>query len=167
LNNLKYNKWVIGAIISDKMKAKCKLGRIGLVYIKSIRFFIFLTVLINLNLSLSTAQPLQTEILNTENGLSNNMVLCIFQDSYELLWIGTEYGLNLYDGYRFKKFINDPGDPESINSNVIWCVVEDAENNLWIATGAGVSKYLRHENKFSLLKMNIIRLLLTDQEIFG
>ncbi|MEE9429989.1 MAG: two-component regulator propeller domain-containing protein [Melioribacteraceae bacterium] len=94
------------------------------------------------------AQKLEIEILNKTNGLSNNTVLSVFQDSYELLWIGTEYGLNVYDGYEFKIFENDPENTESINSNVIWCVVEDTENNLWIATGAGVSKYLRNKNKF-------------------
>jgi len=94
------------------------------------------------------AQPLHTERLNTTNGLSNNWVRHIFQDSYGLIWVGTEYGLNLYDGYSFKVFKNDPGNPESINSNVIWWIVEDEENNLWISTGEGVSKYLRAENKF-------------------
>ncbi|RKY91051.1 MAG: hypothetical protein DRQ01_08285, partial [Ignavibacteriae bacterium] len=88
------------------------------------------------------------ERLNTTDGLSNNRVHHIFQDSYGLLWIGTEYGLNLYDGYSFKIFKNDPGNPESINSNIIWWVVEDEEKNLWIGTGEGVSKYLRAENKF-------------------
>jgi len=94
------------------------------------------------------AQVLEVERINTTNGLSNNKVLHIFQDSYGLLWIATEYGLNQYDGYNFKIFRNDPGDPQSINSNVIWWIVEDAEKNLWISTGEGVSKYLRTENKF-------------------
>ncbi|MEE9429912.1 MAG: SpoIIE family protein phosphatase [Melioribacteraceae bacterium] len=94
------------------------------------------------------AQELKTEILNTTNGLSNNKVKYLFQDSFGFLWIGTDDGLNRYDGYEFKVFKNDPGNSESINSNVIWCITEDEENNLWIATGVGVSKYIRAENKF-------------------
>ncbi|MBL1213816.1 MAG: SpoIIE family protein phosphatase [Ignavibacteriae bacterium] len=105
-------------------------------------------VLLLLSFSFLSAQKLQTETINTTNGLSNNKVFHTFQDSYGLLWIGTEYGLNLYDGYNFKIFRNNPDDPESINSNVIWWIVEDSEKNLWIATGEGVSKYIRKENKF-------------------
>jgi len=101
-----------------------------------------------LTASLSIAQPLPVEKLNTTNGLSNNKVYHIFQDSYGFIWIGTEYGLNLYDGCEFKIFKNEPGNPESINSNVIWWIVEDAEKNLWISTGVGVSKYIRAENRF-------------------
>ena len=61
--------------------------------------------------SLLHSQQISTEIINTTDGLSNNKVFCIFQDSFGLLWIGTEYGLNLYDGYNFKIFRNNPDDP--------------------------------------------------------
>ena len=109
--------------------------------------FLF-TALFILATSFLVAQPLSVERINTTDGLSSNRVFHLFQDSYGLLWIGTENGLNLYDGYNFKVFKNDPDNSESINSNVIWWIVEDAEKNLWIATGEGVSKYLRAENKF-------------------
>ncbi|MEN8191812.1 MAG: two-component regulator propeller domain-containing protein, partial [Bacteroidota bacterium] len=109
--------------------------------------FLF-TVVFLLAASLLLAQPLPVERIDISDGLSSNKVFHIFQDSYGLLWIGTENGLNLYDGYDFKVFKNDPENPESINSNVIWWTVEDEEKNLWIATGEGVSKYIRAENKF-------------------
>jgi signal transduction histidine kinase/ligand-binding sensor domain-containing protein/DNA-binding response OmpR family regulator len=112
------------------------------------------------------AQELDTEILNTTNGLSNNKVLHIFQDSYGLLWIGTEYGLNVYDGHEFKIFKNNLDDTESINSNVIWCIVEDTENNLWIATGAGVSKYFRDKNNFKNYDLGIGRSYYSSVEIY-
>jgi len=108
-------------------------------------------------MSILFSQELPTEIINTTNGLSYNKVFSVFQDSYGLLWISTEYGLNVYDGYKFKVFKNDPENPESIMSNVIWHVAEDKENNLWIATGAGVSKYLRAKNKFKNYGLGIRR----------
>jgi serine phosphatase RsbU (regulator of sigma subunit)/ligand-binding sensor domain-containing protein len=118
------------------------------IILKNFKYLILVTVIFALNSSLSIAQTLDIEKFNTTDGLSNNKVYYIFQDSYGLLWIGTEYGLNLYDGYGFKIFKNEPGNPESINSNVIWWIVEDEEKNLWISTGEGVSKYIRAENKF-------------------
>jgi len=116
--------------------------------LKMNRHLILFAIVFFLNISFLIAQPLHVEWLNTMDGLSNNQVHYIFQDSYGLLWIGTEYGLNLYDGYSFKVFKNEPGNPESIISNVVRWVVEDAENNLWIGTGEGVSKYIRKEDKF-------------------
>jgi len=110
--------------------------------------FLHAVFILAASLLFAQPQPLLVENINTSNGLSNNKVFHIFQDSYGLLWIGTEYGLNVYDGYEFKIFKNDPRNSESINSNVIWCVAEDDENNLWIGTGEGVSKYIRKENKF-------------------
>ena len=101
--------------------------------------YVFLSIIVFIfDTSFLNAQPLPVERINTTNGLSNNRVFHIFQDSYGLLWIGTGYGLNLYDGYNFKIFKNDPGNPESINSDVIWWIVEDEQNNLWISTGEGV-----------------------------
>ncbi|HEY6915389.1 MAG TPA: two-component regulator propeller domain-containing protein, partial [Paludibacter sp.] len=38
--------------------------------------------------------------LTTNDGLSNNSVRHILKDSYGFLWIGTEFGLNRYDGYN-------------------------------------------------------------------
>jgi serine phosphatase RsbU (regulator of sigma subunit)/ligand-binding sensor domain-containing protein len=117
-------------------------------FVKMQKHILLISVLFFLTTSFSIAQPLPVEKLNTTHGLSNNKVYHIFQDSYGFIWIGTEYGLNLYDGCEFKIFKNEPGNPESINSNVIWWIIEDKEKNLWISTGVGVSKYLRAENKF-------------------
>ena len=39
-----------------------------------------------------------------EDGLSQNFVNCIMQDSRGFLWFGTQDGLNLYDGYNYKDF---------------------------------------------------------------
>ena len=39
--------------------------------------------------------------LYTSGKLSSSLIECICQDKYGYLWIGTEYGLNKFDGYRF------------------------------------------------------------------
>jgi ligand-binding sensor domain-containing protein/signal transduction histidine kinase len=88
------------------------------------------------------------ERLNTENGLSNNTVHSIIQDSYGYLWIGTSDGLNRYDGYRFNVFRNDPNNSRSIVGNNIWTIYEDSNRNLWIGTDNGMSMYDRQSGQF-------------------
>jgi hypothetical protein len=65
------------------------------------------------------------EQLTTEQGLSQNTVFCVLQDSRGFMWFGTEDGLNKYDGYGFQVFRHDPEDPTSINGNYIQSIYED------------------------------------------
>src|SRR3954463_12493445 len=50
------------------------------------------------------------EHLNATDGLSHNKVQCILQDKQGYIWFGTVSGLNRYDGYGFKVFVNIPED---------------------------------------------------------
>ncbi|WP_020526917.1 two-component regulator propeller domain-containing protein [Flexithrix dorotheae] len=80
------------------------------------------------------------EQLNSQNGLSNNIVTCIFQDSEGFIWVGTENGLNKFDGYNFKVYRHDPTNPNSISDNKIRCIYEDKSGSLWIGTyGGGIN----------------------------
>ncbi|MBC7867902.1 MAG: histidine kinase, partial [Gloeobacteraceae cyanobacterium ES-bin-316] len=76
------------------------------------------------------------------NGLSNNKVNCILQDKRGFTWIGTDDGLNRYDGNNFIIFKNNPSESSSISGNSITDLHEDKEGLLWIATAdGGISKY--------------------------
>ena len=59
-------------------------------------------------------QEIKFSYITTENGLSQNQVLSIFEDSQGLLWIATQDGLNLYDGYNFKVFRHEAGNENSL-----------------------------------------------------
>ena len=87
---------------------------------------------------ISRAQPPQLhnvfEHYSTQNGLSQNDIRCIFQDSFGFIWIGTHGGLNRFDGYNFKTFIRDELNPYSVPSNLISAITEDTLGNLWIGT---------------------------------
>jgi signal transduction histidine kinase/streptogramin lyase len=82
------------------------------------------------------------EHLNTQDGLSQNAAQAIFQDSRGFLWIGTQDGLNRYDGYSFTVFKHDPEDPGSISHDNILSIAEDQAGFLWIGTwGGGVNRF--------------------------
>ncbi|WP_462317121.1 ligand-binding sensor domain-containing protein [Marinilabilia sp.] len=82
-------------------------------------------------------------------GLSSNSVNVLFQDNYGFLWIGTEDGLNKYDGYEFKIYRHNPSDKNSIAGNHIQAIVQDDQNNLWIGTkSSGLCKLDYSTGKF-------------------
>jgi len=99
-------------------------------------FFLLLNLSLTVPLALS-AQPVQKhfEIIDSFDGLSQNSVNCIFQDSFGFMWFGTEYGLSSFDGYQFTNYTPSPADSHSIGGNNISDIIEDVEHNLWIATG--------------------------------
>jgi ligand-binding sensor domain-containing protein/two-component sensor histidine kinase len=88
------------------------------------------------------APGLYFEKLTMENGLSNNKVNCIIQDKRGFIWIGTNDGLNRYDGNSFVIFRHEPGNPSTISGNIIRDIVEDKKGVLWIATeDGGLTRY--------------------------
>jgi ligand-binding sensor domain-containing protein/anti-sigma regulatory factor (Ser/Thr protein kinase) len=80
--------------------------------------------------------------ITTMHGLSHNRVNCILQDKRGFIWIGTDDGLNRYDGHNFLVFQNKPGQAGGISGNVITDLHEDSEGILWIATAdGGLTRY--------------------------
>jgi ligand-binding sensor domain-containing protein len=72
------------------------------------------------------------EILRIEDGLSSNNVICAVQDNKGFMWFGTSYGLNKYDGKKFKTFTQVK---DGLNSNFIEKLAVDDANRLWIVSG--------------------------------
>lgn len=64
-----------------------------------------------------------------EEGLSNRDVQDINQDNDGFIWIGTKYGLNRFDGYRFKKFSKEKN---GLQSNEINNILKDDQGKLWL-----------------------------------
>lgn len=86
----------------------------------------------------SQSREYQFKQINIEDGLSQSTIFCMLQDKKGFLWFGTANGLNRYDGYNFKIFINDPLDSTTISDNSILSVFEDKDGFIWIGTVEGV-----------------------------
>lgn len=81
------------------------------------------------------------EQLDNTRGLSNSSINTIFQDSENLLWIGTWDGLNRYDGNSFKIFRPELNNKNSLSNQVILKIDEDNTGKIWILTIHGINRY--------------------------
>ena len=86
--------------------------------------------------------------LDASSGLSNNTVKTILRDSYGFLWIGTESGLNRYDGYGFKVYTSNSGVQNTLISNDILGLQEDGLGNIWVDLGYNYMVYKRDKDCF-------------------
>jgi ligand-binding sensor domain-containing protein len=95
----------------------------------------------------------QTQQFFTSDKLSSNRVLAICQDKTGYIWVGTEYGLNKYDGYRFTSYLHEASKPFSISSNIISFLFSDDDDNLWVGTQMGLDRYNRSNDQFEHVKL--------------
>ena len=77
----------------------------------------------------------------TSDKLSNTNITSICQDKSGYIWIGTENGLNRFDGYKFTVYKNDPQDSTSLMFNIVNKVFCDKRGNLWVGTNTGLQRY--------------------------
>jgi ligand-binding sensor domain-containing protein/serine phosphatase RsbU (regulator of sigma subunit) len=117
--------------------------------IKTHILFLFFTGLFYfLQISDSHSQNIIVDYFTIENGLSQTSVNCLIQDSRGFLWIGTQDGVNKYDGYGFKIFKNQPSDTNSLSDNYVNCIYEDSEGNIWVGTNKGLNRIDKYTERF-------------------
>jgi diguanylate cyclase (GGDEF)-like protein len=89
------------------------------------------------------------ERLGIEQGLSQASARVVLSDRRGLIWIGTQEGLNRFDGYTVKVWQHHPDDPQSLSDNNIVALHEDATGALWIGTlNGGLNRYDPQSGRF-------------------
>ena len=84
-----------------------------------------------------------------EQGTAMNASLVIFEDSYGYLWLGSQSGVDRFDGYNFINYANVSSDSSSTNLKWVNAIAEDNVGNIWATDQFGnVSNYLRSQDKW-------------------
>lgn len=108
-----------------------------------LKYAVYILIVITFS-SITVAQkkPVKFNRLTSSDGLSQNRVSSIVQDHDGFIWIGTEDGINKYDGYNFEIFKRSPGDSLSVNDNMGLAMHVAKDGTLWIGGSlTGLSKY--------------------------
>lgn len=77
----------------------------------------------------------------TTAGLSQATARAIAQDRDGFLWIGTQDGLDRFDGYGFRVYKHDRDDRDSLIQNHVWALLADADGGLWVGTQGGLQRF--------------------------
>jgi len=80
---------------------------------------------------------------NNKHGLSNNDVICLLEAKNNKIWIGTGYGLNMFNKLtgEFKHYFHDSENDSSLWDNTIKGVSQDQKGIIWIETSKGINWY--------------------------
>ena len=92
--------------------------------------------------------------ISADDGISHTAAQRIMQDSEGFIWIGTQQGLNRYDGYKFEIFNYLPDDARSLSNGWIYDIFEDSDGQIWIATDGGLNLFEPSSRTFRHFRHN-------------
>ena len=106
--------------------------------LKMLIIFILLNIFMPIKSVRAILNEAKFENISIDEGLSNENVTSIFQDSRGYMWIGTKDGLNRYDGQIIKIYNCNAKNENTLSSTYIMDIEEDIYGNIWIATDNGL-----------------------------
>ncbi|MDO3627617.1 response regulator [Mucilaginibacter sp. BT774] len=89
----------------------------------------------------SQSAPYKIKYLTVDEGLSHTDANDIAQDKQGFIWIGTNFGLDRYDGYKVRKYYNSNEPLNNAYKNRVVCLYPDNEGNIWLSTEGGLQRF--------------------------
>jgi ligand-binding sensor domain-containing protein len=94
-----------------------------------------------IKLPIVDGHDLRFQRVSLMQGLSQRSVSSITQDNQGFMWFGTQYGLNRYDGYKFKVFAREPGRSNSLSGAFVRSLFKDRDGILWVGCDQFLDKF--------------------------
>ena len=86
-------------------------------------------------------------------GLASNEATAGLQDEQGFMWVGTNNGLQRFDGHRYLSFRHEKNDSTSIPHNYVTQLLLDKKKNLWVLTGDGKVGIFDRKNSYTTRKV--------------
>jgi signal transduction histidine kinase/ligand-binding sensor domain-containing protein len=97
-----------------------------------------------------------------EDGLPREVVMAVLPSHDGRLWVGSNCGLSVFDGYRFKNYTRADG----LDNTCVWSLAEDSRDTLWIGTyGGGIFSFRDGSFKQYSIKEGLISRIVFDVEV--
>ncbi len=87
----------------------------------------------------------------TKDGLSSNEIHAIHKDKRGFMWIGTQYGLNRFDGRGFKIYTKE--NKSGLEFNNVNKILEDETGNLWL-----IKTHEKYEHIYTSVEINLLNI---------
>ena len=122
------------------------------------------TILVLATTSADAAERIKLDRLSLAEGLSQVSAQTSLQDHRGFIWVGTQDGLNRFDGHEVVVFKHDPTDPYSLVDNFVRTLFEDRDGKLWVLTQqpGGIHRYDPLTERFQRFAQDA-----EDPEAFG
>lgn len=85
-------------------------------------------------------QEIRFSRLTMADGLSQSSIMAITQCHDGFIWLGTQYGLDRFDGREVRSFRHDASDPETLSHSRITALMTGADGAIWVANFAGLDR---------------------------
>ena len=72
---------------------------------------------------------------------SSRRITSFLEDTHGYIWIGTERGLNRFNGYEYRQYLHNRKDSTSLCSDIVTTLVKDSQGRIWVGTMDGVCRY--------------------------
>ena len=83
----------------------------------------------------------QTGHFFPSDAFSSSLISSLCQDQQGTIWIGTDYGLNKFDGYSFATYLHNESDTTSLAYNTVASLLCDRKGRVWVGTNRGLERY--------------------------
>jgi len=93
------------------------------------------------------------DYFDISNGLSQNRAQAIYQARDGYIYVGSQGGLDRFDGYNFKYFSHNPSDTTSVPFGWVSAIGEDSKDNLWVGTTQKTIGYLKPNGLWTRVKL--------------
>lgn len=124
---------------------------------------VMIFLLIILNCLTSFGQNISLYSLTTDEGLSHIKVNDVYTDEHGMIWAGTDYGLNRYDGHSVEVFLNNKEDQYSIPHNRITRITGDGNGHIWVICPLGLIELNLETYRFRNINKGSINSIFYDK----
>jgi len=102
------------------------------------KFFVWLTFLFPVIILPGRAQSYFFDNYSIKQGLSEQKVYTLLQDSKDFIWLGTANGVSRFDGKKFENFTSR----NNLAAGGVRCIIEDSLGYIWFGhLNGGISRY--------------------------
>ena len=151
MNCYSYRGYVQYFIVSYQYKWKLKSSMVLRIKIILLCFIVGLFYQINLVSAESGVQNLHLDKLSVEDGLTQSTINSILADKDGFIWLATDNGINIYDGYSIKQI---PGPNNSFMDTSVDFIKQDSLGFIWISVDEGLYRYHPETNQYKLILAN-------------